>query len=406
MRTLALISILLLPPWIPPAQEKWELPPILYSKTKTTDPIARLAKAIASGESALPKGPENEVLRFLLTTLGIADSSQILVYSKTSAQNYFISPSTPRALYFNENAYVGHVLGGGFEIIVQDPQVGMAFYFIEHREGKYDIQRDTSSCLNCHATRRTESIPGLTVRSVPTDENGNLLLTLGTSRTDHRTPIGKRWAGFYVTGSSTLPHLGNRIFSAGDPLEPTASSPQPKDLGDRIDVSRYLRGTSDIVALMVLEHQCLVHNLINRVAADHRHAMWRESALGGGKENSGATPALPKIRELVDALLFKDEAPIGDTGVDGSADFQRDFSVRFPKTREGDSLADFHLANRIFKNRCSYMVYSEAFGHLPEAARIAVLRELRQRLENGVGWIPETERRRILRILSETVADF
>jgi len=391
------------------ADEMWELPPILYSKTKATDPIARLSTAIAGGESRLPDGPENEVLRFFLNLLEIPESSQILVYSKTSAQNYFISPSTPRALFFNENAYVGHVLGGGFEIIIHEPQIGMAFYFIERTDGKFHIQRDTSSCLNCHATRRTESIPGLTVRSVPTDENGNLLLNLGSTRTDHRTPIEKRWAGYHVTGGSSLPHLGNRFFTAETGLtEPTPSAPLA-DLKDRIDVSRYLRGTSDIVSLMVLEHQCLVHNLLTRVSMDYRHAMWRESTIGN---NAGSTApidaVMPKIRELADAMLFRDEAPMGETGVDGTEEFQRDFTARFPKSKDGDSLADFHLGNRIFKNRCSYMIHSQAFNAMPVPVKIAVLREIRERLAGGKGcdWIAETERKRILGILAATVPDF
>lgn len=136
MRILTLLSAILTFAISPSkAEEMWELPPVLYSKTRTTDPVARLSSEIARGETRLPDGPENEVLRFLLQRLEVPESSQILVYSKTSAQNYFISPRTPRALYFNRDAYVGHVLGGGFEIIIHDPNVGMAFYFIEKDGG-------------------------------------------------------------------------------------------------------------------------------------------------------------------------------------------------------------------------------------------------------------------------------
>lgn len=391
------------------ADELWELPPVLYSKTRTTDAIARLSSEIARGETRLPDGPENEVLRFLLQLLEVPESSQILVYSKTSAQNYFISPRTPRALYFNRDAYVGHVLGGGFEIIIHDPNVGMAFYFIEKDGGKFHISRDTSSCLNCHATRRTESIPGLTIRSVPTDEDGNLLLTLGSTRTDPTTPIGKRWAGYYVTGSSSLPHLGNRIFSTAKGMAEATPSAPLADLNDRIDTSRYLRGTSDIVSLMVLEHQCLVHNLLARVSMDYRHAKWRASTIGGpADDNTVIGSVMPKIRELADAMLFKDEAPMGETGIDGADAFQSDFTADFPKTKEGDSLGDFHLGNRIFKNRCSYMIHSQAFTGLPEPVKAAVLREIRTRLTHGndCGWIEESERKRILNILGETVPEF
>ncbi len=381
------------------AQEMWELPPILYSKTAATDPVAKL---VASGGS-LPEGSEQDVLRFLLRLLEIPESSQILVYSKTSAQNYFISPRTPRAIHFNENAYVGHVLGGGFELIVHDDHLGSVFYFIEPepRSGKLEIQRNTTSCLNCHATRRTELVPGLTVRSVPTDADGNLLLTLGSTRTDHRTPLPKRWAGYYVTGGSALPHLGNRTFTLEGGLMADQPQENVKSVSGRIDASRYLSDTSDIVALMVLEHQCLMHNLLINASMEFRRASW----LGGQQTESLAET---KARGIVDVMLFKDEAPMGDGGVDGSAAYQNAFTARFPKTNAGDSLADFHLGNRLFKNRCSYMIHSKAFTTLPAPVKQAVFRELGHRLSTGddCGWIPEGERRRILEILHETVPGF
>lgn len=407
MKSLVPILIALTAGSIARAEEMWELPPILYSKTAATDPVAQLIQAINKGEAALPEGDEQETLRYLLKILEIPESSQILVYSKTSAQNYFISPRTPRAIYFNENAYIGHVLGGGFELILHDDQLGTVFYFIEPEPGKrkLEIHRNTSSCLNCHATRRTELVPGLTVRSVPTDANGNLLLGLGSTRTDHRTPIPQRWAGYYVTGSSALPHLGNRIFTLEGGLLPDQATESLKSVSEKIDSSRYLTDTSDIVALMVLEHQCLMHNLLINASMEFRRSAWLEKSTGTGQSTSLAAA---KARDIVDALLFKDEAPIGDGGVDGIVTYQNAFRNRFPKTSEGDSLADFHLGNRIFKNRCSYMIHSKAFAALPATVRKAVFHELRQRLADGKScdWIPEAERKRIHHILTKTVPGF
>ncbi|MBX3740063.1 MAG: hypothetical protein KF712_03660 [Akkermansiaceae bacterium] len=385
------------------AQEMWDLPPILYSKTVATDPLARLVET----GTALPQGSEQETLRFLLRLLEIPEASQILVYSKTSAQNYFISPRTPRALHFNENAYVGHVLGGGFEIIIHDDHLGAVFYFIEPEPDgrKLEIQRNTTSCLNCHATRRTELVPGLTVRSVPTDADGNLLLTLGSTRTDHRTLLPRRWAGYHVTGGSALPHLGNRTFTLEGGLLPDQPQATLKTVSGKIDTSRYLTDTSDIVALMVLEHQCLMHNLLINASMEFRRASWLEGTSGG---KQAAVLAEAKARGIVDVMLFKDEAPMGDGGVDGSPAYQNAFASRFPKTEAGDSLADFHLGNRLFKNRCSYMIHSKAFTSLPAPMKEAVFRELERRLTsgNGCGWIPEGERKRILEILHETVPGF
>jgi hypothetical protein len=403
MKALLLAPVLSAVSGMTAAQEMWDLPPIRYSKTVATDPLARLMET----GTTLPQGSEQETLRFLLRLLEIPESSQLLVYSKTSAQNYFISPRTPRALHFNENAYVGHALGGGFELIIHDDHLGAVFYFIEPEPGsqKLEIQRNTTSCLNCHATRRTESVPGLTVRSVPTDADGNLLLPLGSTRTDHRTPLPMRWAGYYVTGGSALPHLGNRTFTMTGGLLPDQPQETFKTVSGKIDVSRYLTDTSDIVALMVLEHQCLMHNLLINASMEFRRASWLEESTGSPQ---AAVLAEAKAPGIADVMLFKDEAPIGDGGVDGSPAYQTAFTSRFPKTKAGDSLADFHLGNRLFKNRCSYMIHSKAFTSLPAPVKKAVFRELEQRLTsgNGCGWIPEGERKRILVILHETVPGF
>ena len=389
------------------AEEMWDLPPLLYTKTAPTGRIAELVASISRGEAALPDGDEQETLRFLLRTLEIPESSQILVYSKTSAQNFFISPRTPRALYFNENAYLGHVPGGGFELITHDDRLGTAFHFIEPQPHgrKLRIERNTTSCLNCHATRRTEGVPGLTVRSVPTDADGNLLLSLGTTRTDHTTPIPRRWAGYYVTGRSALPHLGNRTFTIAGGLLPDEPPLTLKSVSGKIDVSPYLTDTSDIVALMILEHQALMHNLLINASMEFRRASWRETTI---KSGGAAKVAEAKARAITGIMLFKDEAPAGDGGIDGSAAFQTAFAARFPKSKAGDSLADFHLGNRLFKNRCSYMIHSKAFTSLPAPVKAAVFRELRKRLsgEEPCEWIPEGERAGILEILDETVPGF
>jgi len=302
-------------------------------------------------------------------------------------------------------------LGGGIEIIIHDPVLGVVFYFIEPpQNGKgYQIVRDTGSCLNCHGTRRTESVPGLTVRSVPTDADGHLLLSLGTMRTDYRSPIEQRWAGYYVTGSSSLPHLGNRIFSASDHLKAEDTSPPIRSLEDKIDVSRYLRGTSDIVALMVLEHQCFIHNLFTNASMEFRRVRWLEESVSTDPASSRmGRIAEEKARVIVDAMLFKHEAAIGEGGVDGDDAFQEAFVSRFPKTKGGESLADFHLGSRLFKNRCSYMIHSQAFQALPQPVRTAVFRELRARLTGGSDceWIPRSECERIMEILTETVPGF
>lgn len=408
---LTLLSLTAFVPLTAPGAEMWDLPPIRYSATPATDAIARLVSSIATGEAGLPETSGQDALRFLLRLLDIPEESQILVYSKTSAQNYFINPRTPRVLYFNENAYLGHVLDGGFEIIAHDPLLGPVFYLIEPHENKkgYGIVRNTSSCLNCHANRRTESVPGLTIRSTPTDADGNLLLTLGGTRTDHRTPVPRRWAGYYVTGRSALPHLGNLTFTLEGGIGPMEPAPPLHSLKDKIDTSRYLRDTSDIVALMILEHQCRMHNLLTNASMEYRRAVWMDTTSSRDASAFRASPvAESKARGVVDIMLFKDEAPLGDGGIDGDAAFQEAFARRFPKTESGESLADFHLGNRLFKNRCSYMIYSRAFTDLPAPVKSAIFRELHGRLSGSepCDWISPAEKARILAILAGTVPGF
>ena len=111
---------------------------------------------------------------------------------------------------------------------------------------------------------------------------------------------------------------------------------------------------------------------------------------------------------IVACLLFKDEADPGD-GIEGGEEFQKAFTARFPRTKAGESLADFHLYNRMFKNRCSYMIYSRSFLDLPPRVKQAVLTRLKAALagEDPVfDWLKASERKRIETILAETLPDW
>jgi hypothetical protein len=313
----------------------------------------------------------------------------MLVFSKTSLQTALIRPDNPRALYFNENAYVGYVPGGLIEVAVQDAALGMVFYTIESTDSQppeRQIRREVANCLSCHGTARTESVPGVLVRSVFPDRGGLPVLSHGSFLIDHTSPLGERWGGYYVTGTSSLPHLGNRTFTEGSE-RPAATVAAPlKDLSGKIAVHRYPRATSDVVALMLLEHQCAVHNHLNAAAIQFRRHAFLSQSLGldnAATSGSAAEIATRAAMRIVDLLLFKDEAPLGDDGIDGCEEFQRAFTARFPKTSEGYSLADFNLYQRLFKHRCSYMIYSSAFTHLPGPLKTAVLTRLRAALANA-----------------------
>jgi hypothetical protein len=331
----------------------------------------------------------------------------MLVFSKTSLQNRLIGPKNPRCIFFSENVYVGYVPGGSIEVIVQDPVLGPVFYLVDQKaDGSMHIERDTNQCMSCHATSRTENVPGLLIRSVYPSEDGHPILRLGTNDVTHETPLEQRWGGWYVTGKSALPHLGNRVYKEDGDFDPANDA--FATVSSFLDGSGYLRSTSDIVSLLVLEHQVKMHTLFNAASMNYRRALHFMRVLDPEADPStGSTGRMAEswADDIVDCLFFKNEASLGD-GVEGDPAFQREFVKRFPKSSEGDSLAEFRLYGRIFKNRCSYMVYSDAFKGLPPAIKALVLAKMKLVVsENAEGfeWLKGSELRRIDSILKDTL---
>lgn len=385
----------------------WERAPINYSDTIASNRLTELAAALASGKVVVPVTGGLDRLRFVLNSLGVPAESQVLVFSKTSLQNDLIQPTNPRALYYSENAYVGYVPGGAIEVVVQDPVLGPVFYFVgSDREGGLSIERDTNSCMSCHATSRTENVPGLFIRSVFPDESGHPLLHLGTTDVVDETPLAERWGGWYVTGRSDLGHLGNRTFTEDGAANPHTE--ELPDLAEKIDVSKYLRRTSDIVSLLVLEHQCRMHTLLNAASLNYRRSRHFSQIIdpaANPDEGSAGQVAESWAEKITDCIFFKDEADLGE-GVEGDAAFQNSLLARLPKTEEGNSLADFRLYGRIFKLRCSYMVYSDSFRALPLPVKELVFGKMRKALageDERIDWLSGSERKKINAILIETL---
>jgi hypothetical protein len=390
--------------------ELWDLPPLRYSDSAATDSLAKLAADLASGARKIEGVTDLERLRFVLKELRVSEASQVLVFSKTSFQNALIHPQNPRSLYFSEEAYVGYVPGGNIEAIVQDRVLGSVFYVIELAiAGSLKIERNLSSCLSCHGNGNTENVPGMQVRSVFSNPNGQPLFAMGTRFVNHATPLSQRWGSYYVTGRSSLPHLGNRTY-----LENAAAEPQPSDLRDLtqiLNVSKYPRPTSDIVALLVLEHQCRIHNLLNAAALQYRRAAHLTRLFDPQADpdaGSAGRVADGMADSIVECLFFKNEADPGE-GIEGGEEFQKQFEARYPRTRGGESLADFQLYDRIFKRRCSYMIYSSAFGNLPARVKSAVVGKMQVVLSGSdpaFAWLKAPERKRITAILAETLPDW
>ena len=232
-------------------------------------------------------------MKSLLHELNIPESSQVLVFSKTSLQRERISPKTPRAIYFNDDVMIGFCLRGQvIEISAVDDVVGTAFYTVAQTQSEGDEdqqttvpQRQTESCLLCHSSSANQGFPGHLVRSVYVDRQGNPLLASGTFRTDHSSPLEERWGGWYVTGTSGgQKHMGNVISKGtrGDDSPEKFDGVNVVDLKDRFTTSFYLTPHSDIVALMVLEHQAGMLNRLSRAGMETRMALHYERELNKG----------------------------------------------------------------------------------------------------------------------------
>lgn len=398
------------------AQDFFELPPIKYSETASNDAVARMAKEIESGDWVLPPSDGKEFLRAVLKKLDIPEESQVLVFSKTSLQNSLINQRNPRALYFSMDAYVGWMPGGKVEVIIQDEKLGPVFYTIDPPFGDRPakVVRATDSCLQCHATSRTSGVPGMFIRSVVPDQNSHPILSAGTSLVTDSTPLKDRWGGWYVSGSSDHPHLGNRWVpdSELDGVEFPAEVSKLDDLSSLIDTSKYLQPTSDIVALMVLEHQCRTHNLMTKAKMSFLRAQYFQKSYSDEEDLSSPDgmswkTADSTAKEIVNAFLFADEVDPGGDGVEGSEAFAGAFAKRGVKTEKGKSLRDFRLYGRIFKNRCSYMVHSLAFKGLPDMVKERVFFHLRHALESETdNHLSSREKKTVRGILEETVPGF
>lgn len=374
---------------------------INYSKTPARGAVARLQERINKGEVKLKRQGNSGYLLSLLEELKVSKSSQVLVFSKTSFQRERISPQSPRAVFFNDEVYVGWVVGSPLlEVATVDPKLGGVFYTLEQAETDKPKFVRTDQCLECHASAKTMGVPGHLVRSFATDEDGVVDLATGTSLVNHRTPLEERWGGWYVTGThGNQLHRGNLIGKAAFARQ----EKEPNYLGnvttlDRFfDVSRYPSPSSDIVALLVLEHQTHMHNFLTRLQYEGTLALQQYGHINYLKS---------AIEAFLRYLLFTEEAPM-TAPVQGSADFAASFVAQGPKDKQGRSLRDFDLKTRLFKYPCSYLIYSEDFEHLPDKLRLRLYQRLWDIL-SGKDTHPDFERlsadskRGILEILLET----
>lgn len=402
------------------------------SAPATGDPIARLQAQLDAGAVTLAHDSLLGYLPALLKTLNIPVSSQGLVFSRTSLQTDKITPWSPRAIYFNDDVYIGYVQESTFlEIAAVDPVRGAVFYTISQEPRARPVfARETTTCLMCHQSRSaTGGVPGFMVISSIADRHGYPIVGVHDGSTTDATPMRQRFGGWYVTGSSgAAKHAGN-VYSSKLSHEVTdkqgyrtqidmTTESARTDLAGKFDATPYLSAQSDIVALMVLVHQTVVHNLITAVHESAPDAVFEDSmSRANGRDttvrsNSGGPAARLRrdVDKLVRAMLFVGEASLNGT-VKGTTSYAADFASSGPRDAKGRSLREFDLQKRLFKYPLSFLIYSESFNALPDLAKGEVYRQLRGVL---AGTDPSTEfthlaaadRSAILEILAATKPDF
>jgi hypothetical protein len=400
--------------------DEFEQSPIEYSASTPDNRVARLQSALQRDETALSSEKGVGYLRSLLRELKISPESQMLVFSKTSLQRDRISPRSPRAIYFNDDVYVGYCRGGdAIEIAAADPNLGAVFYTLDQTSGEQArIERQTHRCLQCHATTESIPIPGFLVRSLFVSPSGLPILSEGSHRVDHATPIADRWGGWYVTGThGEQTHLGNQVIRDRKAPRPWKNDAGHNvvDLTDRFGAENYLASSSDVVALMIFEHQTHVHNLITQANFAARQAFYYQTGLNkalGEPADHQLESTTRRIAgagdKLVRGLLLVDEAPIKFPIV-GSAAFREEFERAGPRDRRDRSLRDLDLTKRLFKHPCSYLIYSPAFDGLHPAMKSYVARRLREILQGQGGaefaHLASNDRHAIAEILQETKPD-
>jgi hypothetical protein len=386
--------------------------PIHYRSSDLNDPIAKLDKRLEHGEATLHYEPQHGYLKSVLDALHVPVSSQALVFSKTSFQFSQIAPATPRALYYNDDVYVGQVHDGKFlEFVSFDPMQGAIFYVLDEHPGERPrFERAAVDCVQCHVAPSTRGVPGVMLRSVFTRPSGYQAAGTKSYITGQESPLTERWGGWYVTAARGEERAMANV-TVSDPKRPeqlnTAHATNLASLDGRVNTAAYLTGTSDIVALMVLAHQTQMHNFITQTNYQTRLALFAAAGSPAKEIPEVARKRFEGAAEqLVRYLLFTNEARF-DGPVAGTSDFTKEFAARGPRDARGRSLRDFDLHTRIFKHPCSYLIYSEAFDAIPEPAKRYIYRRLFEILsgrEQGPEFasLSNEDRRAILEILVAT----
>jgi hypothetical protein len=371
MKRVRVASLLLLPLLV--------LLPVRAQETPTNR-VEALQARLERGEVKLTYDPAgNGYVRSLLAALDIPEESQVLPFTRSSFLANLISPASPRAVYFNDDVAVGVARGGRLiEIIVNDKSGGPAFYsFATAPTEQPRFQPEVALCTFCH--NRTSPAASLwIVANIPAQANGAPLLNRSNGDfdlTDHATAFENRWGGWYVTGTTgAMRHRGNVTLMPGTKELPIDQGLNVTDLAARFDTAQVLQPSSDVVALMTLEHQAGFINRASTLNADYTQA---------------------RADELADYMTFAGETSLPGP-IKGNSAFAARFAAMGPRDAAGRSLRDHDLQTRLFRFSLSYMIHSDAFASLSPQAKSRIWQRLEARLR------PTAEGRAAMAIAAHT----
>ncbi len=374
----------------------FEKPPHNYWQRAPQDRFTKIKTALETGKLPLDRSSEKAFVVSLLKALEISPATQTLVYSTTSLQLSRISPRNPRALYFNEDIYVGWVPRGQIEIASIDPALGGIYYIFNIPRGPVPIRIERSTrCFNCHAEFENGRVPGLLLKSVVPGPGGGSLESFHGDITGHSIPLKDRFGGWHLTGKHSITaHWGNIVGT----LSPAGLKKYANPPGRQFRWETYPVPTSDVLAHLLHEHQVGFVNRAIKATYDTR------AALVAGDAKAMLTKHASVLTRY---LLFADEAKFPTGGIGGDAQLKKDFALRARSTKTGLSLRDFDLRTRLFKHRCSYMIRSTAFIGLPAPLKQQVFANLHAALNPAKTHpfsthLPASEKLVISLILTET----
>lgn len=379
-------------------------PPHNYNEHQTKDRFADLLKKIEKGEFQPDTSSDHAMLRSLLQALKIPVSSQLLLFSASSLQSEIINMRNPRALFFNEDTYVGFVPGGVLEVASADPEVGPVFYVFDRMQpgGPFPrVQRGTK-CFNCHGGTATKRLPGLIAESLLVSQAGSSLETYRRDEQGHQIPLENRFGGWHLTGKHHISgHKANVIgFTRNGKSEKMDVVP-----GQTWDTAKHLLPTSDILPHLVHEHQIGFENRLVRgiyIVRQLKHD--RKGMLSNAEQEEIDEWA----QDFARYVLFADEAKFPREGIEGDPAYVRDFLEGRVTSKRGLSLKDLDLKTRLFKHRCSFMLYTDTWEHAPKEIKDRVYYRMAEALRDAQPSMPHlaAEERRVIReILKETMRD-